>query len=360
MPRIIIAFVLFAGAIASAQENDSTGIREAGLSEYRAGHYAQAEGLLRQSLAMAMKLNDQYGVALGYAALGDLYQAMMRFREAELSYRKGISTLTRQPEHAHALAIIWRNLAAVLSTTDYRDAFAAIKESSKLVKAYRLQDPVLNAEILNTLGILYFEQGRIDKAKSCFLHALEVRFLQLDGQESPRWEILNNLGRIYHGTGQYSKAEDAYKRALRFAETRFGSSHVMLTVTLNNLAWLYAETGRYQQAEEYMQRSFAIVERRKSPFEERQFMEALYTLAKTYLRQNRQAEAARLLSRAAEIARRNPGQMTPAAQIVQVLETYSRVLKDLLNPVEAERVDAEVRRIRASALFTVRATVSEK
>jgi len=94
MPRIIIAFVLFAGAIASAQETDSTRIREAGVSEYRSGHYAQAEGLLRRALAMAIKGNDQYGVALGYSALGDLYQATVRFREAEESYRKSISILS--------------------------------------------------------------------------------------------------------------------------------------------------------------------------------------------------------------------------------------------------------------------------
>jgi len=50
----------------------------------------------------------------------------------------------------------------------------------------------------------------------------------------------------------------------------------------------------------------------------------------------------------------------PAAQIALVLETYSKVLKDLHNPVEAERLEAEVRRIRASAAFTVRARVSEK
>ena len=89
-------------------------------------------------------------------------------------------------------------------------------------------------------------------------------------------------------------------------------------------------------------------------------MEALYTLAKTYLRQNRQSDAAPLLSQAAEIVRRNPGQMMPAAQITLVLETYSKVLKDLHNPVVAERVEEEVRRIRASAAFTVRATVSER
>jgi len=360
MPRIIIAFVLFAGAIASAQETDSTRIREAGVSEYRSGHYAQAEGLLRRALAMAIKGNDQYGVALGYSALGDLYQATVRFREAEESYRKSISILTGQPEYAHALAIMWRNLAAALTTKDYSGAFAAIKEASKLVKAYRVQDPVLNAEILNTLGILYFQQGKIDKAKSCFLQASEIKFLPADGPESPMTEILNNLGRVYHRAGQYSKAEDAYKRSLRFAEARFGLSHVTVTVTLNNLAWLYSETGRYAEAEQYSQRSFAILERRESAFEERQFVEALYTLAKTYLRQNRHSEAARLLSRAAEIARRNPGQTMPAAQIALVLETYSKVLKDLHNPVEAERLEAEVRRIRASAAFTVGARVSEK
>jgi hypothetical protein len=38
------------------------------------------------------------------------------------------------------------------------------------------------------------------------------------------------------------------------------------------------------------------------------------------------------------------------------METYSRVLKDLQKPVEAEQVQADARRLRASMTYTVQAS----
>jgi hypothetical protein len=43
------------------------------------------------------------------------------------------------------------------------------------------------------------------------------------------------------------------------------------------------------------------------------------------------------------------------SEAIEVLETYSQVLMDLSNPVEARRMHEEAQRIRAAKAFTIRA-----
>ena len=129
----------------------------------------------------------------------------------------------------------------------------------------------------------------------------------------------------------------------------------MLSGTINNIGSLYNDARRYDDAEKQFLRSLAMLQHPQSPFEERQLIETLFGLGKTYTFRKEPSRAAPLLNRAVDIARRSLGKQIDAPQIVQILETYSKVLSELQNPVEAERVQAEVRRIRASTAFTVKA-----
>jgi len=84
-------------------------------------------------------------------------------------------------------------------------------------------------------------------------------------------------------------------------------------------------------------------------------MEALHGLGKTYVKENDQVRAESALRQAADIARRNQNQTILIPEILQVLDDYSTVLRDLWNPADADRLNAEAQRIRAAAAFTVRA-----
>ena len=360
MQSIILTLVLLANVSALPQAPDHVRLYDRGLAEYQSGNFTRAEMLLLEAVDAAKQVNDDYTVALSYCGLGDVYQATERFREAEQSFRKGISSLADKRGRQHAQAIIWRNLAAALAgQTHFADALSALKESSKLAKSNNLQDAVLDAQILNTYGVIYFYQHKIGKAKSSFLRAIEITKRAGTDEELVRRETLHNLGRLYHDAREYEKAEDAYKQSLSIAETRYGASNAMLTVTINNIGSLYNESRRYADAEKQFLRSLAMLQQPQSPFEERQLIETLFGLGKTYILQKEPARASPLLNRAAEFARRTLGNRLEAPQIVEILETYSKVLKDLQNPVEAERIQVEARRIRASAAFTIRATTGK-
>src|SRR5215510_5067285 len=96
--------------------------RKAGIAEYRLGHFAEAEVLLRRALEYAEQDHDDFIAALNRVALGDIYQAQEQFKKSEQIYEEGIS-IFRQMKRGHALAITLRNLAAVLTAQrKYKDS----------------------------------------------------------------------------------------------------------------------------------------------------------------------------------------------------------------------------------------------
>ena len=234
--------------------------------------------------------------------------------------------MSHHRERSHALATVWRNLTAA-STAEgrYGEALAALKEASRLVAKNKVEDPCLNAQILTNLGVIYYHQRKMAKAQSSFLRATE----------------------------QYAKAEDAYKRSLQLAEVRPGRSDPNLSIVLDNLGSLYAVTGRYHEAESQFQRSLAILEQSRTSFDAMFMMRTLYGLGGIYLLENDAIRAEEMLARAAEIAR---GRVLAVEmpEVVDVLDTYAKVLKDLSNSVEAQRLQMEAQRIRASMAYTVR------
>ena len=348
--RLATMILLFGGFM---PHSDGYVLRHAGLAEYQMGHYQKAEGLIRTALKLAEASNNKYDAALCYAALGDIRQAEMQFPEASRYYRRAISLLGQHREYSHALAILWRNLAGSLTAeTQYGEALAALRKASKLVAQNTVNDPQLHAQILNSLGMIYYYQGKMAKAEG-FLHkATELHFTTANRLDVDLFEIWNNIGRVYQNTRQYAKAEDAYRRSLQLAEARLGNSHPSLNVLLDNLGSLYSEVGRYREAELLFQRSLAHLEQAGPSFDDIFVMRTLYGLGDTYIREGDGIRAQGVLVRAAEIACRRvlPGEMPEA---LSVLNLYDKALKNSSNSAEAQRVQVEARRIRALMAFTV-------
>jgi tetratricopeptide (TPR) repeat protein len=188
------------------------------------------------------------------------------------------------------------------------------------------------------------------KAEAAFIQAAGIKAASNNALDV----ALNNLGDLYQQRGQYAKAEDAYKQSLQVTEARLGDSHSNLSATLGSLGLVYTATGRYKEAESVFERSIAILEKRLLS-DGKLMLQALHGLAKTYIGEHDEPRAEPLLARAVDIARRHIVRRADTVAVIEVMETYSKVLEDLQNPVEAERLAADARRLRASMLFTVQA-----
>jgi tetratricopeptide (TPR) repeat protein len=294
--------------------------------------------------------NDtERAVALNYATLGDIAQGKEQFTESERAYGKAVEILQRQPGQIHSLAILWRNIGSVLTAEGrLREALAALKKAHKLTRKNEFKDLALDAEIFNGLGVIYFQEGDMRKAETSFIQAAAI-----DSPASKALDVaLTNLGNLYQTQRQYGKAEDAYKRSLQATEARWGDSHLNLTVTLRSLGTLYRVTSRYKEAEASFERSIRILEKKPSS-DGRPMLLALDGLAKTYIQEHDESRAEPLLARAMEIARRPAAFPGDAALTVEVMKTYSKVLAALQRTHEAERLEEDARKIRASAAHTV-------
>jgi tetratricopeptide (TPR) repeat protein len=345
MSYILIALTLLSG--------DDTSLRKASVSELLAGHYLQAEVLARTAIESARSHDDQYAEALSYSDLGDALQAQGRFLEAEREYRNAISILTAQSGGSHAAAIVWRSLASDLTSEKrYRETRAALKQAATLISKNRIQDPSLSAAVLNSLGVVQFDEGEIDKAERSFARAA---FLPWDPNtlgNAGRWEILSNMGQVYQIRHQTVKAEEAYSQSLHLAELQMGTGHPAVAILHTNLGSFYSDMGRFSEAEKHFRLSLAIFQSANVPGGDAVLMHTLYALAKTYVREHQEPRAEPLLAQATTIARKHTaaGEMP---EIVEIFDMYSRVLKDLSNASEAEHLQSEARRVRAATAFTV-------
>jgi tetratricopeptide (TPR) repeat protein len=351
MPRILVTLSFLFHLAAFAQDDDFS-LRRAGMTEYLAGHFTDAETLLRRSLVAAQTKNDSYSAALSYSALGDVYQIQGRFSEAEGAYRNAISALGDRPKWSHALAITWRNLGSVLTAQGrYKEGLSALKRGAKLISEQNITDPELRAQLLNSLGTAYFYKGDMKRAVIALKEAIAVSWSPTNRFVVDTADMLSNLGRAYEATRQYSKAEDAFKRSVHLAEQRWGSSHPNVTVVLNNLGSFYMRINRFNDAEDQFRRSLGILEGSSDPSLQNSIMMAFYGLGTTYFRQNHIARAEEPLAKAAEMAR---SATKPPNEAPEILETYANVLRGLWNPAEAQRVHAEAHRIRVALGLTVR------
>ena len=354
MVSILFVMTLLLGG--GISEGDSRRLRQAGFAEFQLGYYLKAEEFIRKAVDAAETTNDAYEAALGYSVLGEIQHAERQFAQAEQNYRKAISLLGPHVERTHQAAMAWADLAATLiSEARYDDALAAAKEASKLAAKDKADDPRLDVQILNSFGVIYYRQKKMDKAASSLVQAAAVPFTPSHPLDVDPWQILNNLARVYQSTRQYDKAEDAYRSSLQLAEVRIGGTHPALSVVLVNLGSMYAAAGRYPEAEAAFQKSLTILEHSKRSFDSILLMRTLSGLGRTYLQKNDLIHARDTLSRATEIARRRV-LAAEMPEVLEILDTYAKVLEGVSNFGEAQLLETEAQRIRASLTYTVSAT----
>jgi tetratricopeptide (TPR) repeat protein len=334
------------------QTADYRDLRLDGLKQFQAGHFAEAQSLLETALDLATRSNDTYAVALIREAIGDVYHNEFELSKAEQAYMEAAIILRREPEHAHALAITLVNLGGVLSGQHRSiEGIKAFSEGYKLVKDKAIQDPQLEVQILNGMGVAHFQQGQSKKAKDAFARATNVRVPPGESMPLELTDVYNNLATVYAGDKNYSKAADFYARALQMKEQRLGASDPSLIIILDNLGDMHIRMQRYVEAESEFLRSFLILENHGLMESDLAFT-TLHGLGRTRVAKGDLQWASALLAQAVQVGHsislRN-------FEMVDLLDLYTGVLKSLSNATEAERVYSEAARMRAELAFTTRA-----
>ena len=118
----------------------------------------------------------------------------------------------------------------------------------------------------NNMGIVYYNQGKHQKALECHLKSLHIR-KSVYGETHPSVaSSYNNIGLGYYNQGEYNKALDYYLKSTNiYNSVCAGGNHPDVALPYNNLGNLYDNQGEYTKAHEYYLKSLNV---RKSVYGE--------------------------------------------------------------------------------------------
>ena len=123
----------------------------------------------------------------------------------------------------------------------------------------------LTSRLHNSLGSLYLDQEKLDKAEAMFQRALtEIEDLSWSDIEGTM-KVTNNLGLVYQYRGRLAEAEAMYKRALVWYTNTLGSDHVDTVVIVMNLGNVYSRQGNLTKAESSLKWALAVQEDKLGP-----------------------------------------------------------------------------------------------
>ena len=176
-------------------------------------------------------------------------------------------------------------------------------------------------EILNDLGNLYKDAGRLPEAEAIFNRALASIRDKLGDQHPNVGATMGNLALVLRAASRFSEAEELYKRTLLIDEKVFGVDHPMTAIALNNLANNYLDVGRAAEAMGLQQRVLGIHEKAFGP-ESPDVARSLVNLANSYQLAGRYEQAGPLYEKALRILQRKFGE--EAAQTTIALASLAR------------------------------------
>lgn len=182
------------------------------------GEYEEAIKIYSEIIGKSLIFADKESEAIASLNLGDLYQELWDFEKSfeyfdraynayEIlgSVKDKIYTLNKIGE----LFIVSKNYSGALKTFDM-----AIEILNKSGEKYLIQ------EIYNNIGLIYFYEGQISKAKEFF----ELAFNLIPSSNSNQQILIslkNNLGDCEYQNQVFSKAIEHYKIALSYSESSY-------------------------------------------------------------------------------------------------------------------------------------------
>lgn len=236
----------------------------------------------------------------------------------------------------------------------FDDAEAALGRALRL--RHRLSDVIGERNLLRSLGLLRWHQGRDDDALRCVEAALAIDRDRQD-REGEVGELAN-LGNVLKGMGELERARVALEEALRLSEAlESGSGSVVTDLSykrayiLHNLANFQRELGDETRALEYLMQARALTTEKRLPI---QLSFHFTSTAHIYLRRGRVEESLALYREAVELTRKAkyaPGLAQALHFLGQVLLGLGRDEEALAPLMEAAGLFAQLRDPLTEALI---------
>lgn len=321
---------------------------QAGMLQHYAGHFAQAEELLRNALEEARRQGNNIKTAETLNHLGDVYLSEDRFADAEDVYGEAI-LLYKDSASPQIGAVVARRSLGTAFALEGRDkkALSILNDALHQAKTSFSADNELTAEIVNSLGMVYARRRSFKKAEALFLDVVRIKS-RAGVTDFLTANALNNLAQIHREQGRYADAEREHRQCLEITNALLGPSHPEAAITRASLGMLYLRMGRLADAQAQILESLRITEQ-ANPLIPGRIVRILHILSEIYVRQGKLSESEEALARAVEIARKS---LNHDPETAAVLDAYSTILKRSGKTELARNTHLEADRVRETLALT--------
>ncbi len=201
------------------------------------------------------------GIALVSIILGTIFFVVQLMNE-----RNRAEEARRVAEHEAARATAVKEFLEMTLTS--ADPFGdqgrditlveAVKSASKRIEEKLKNQPEIEAEVRNTIGVTFLDLGYYDEAEQQLKKAFEI-WNKLKATDNQYYaSTLDHLGTLYQEKGMMNESEKAFRQSLTLREKLFPNDNPLVAQSLNNLAVLLRDKGQIEEAERLHRRALEI------------------------------------------------------------------------------------------------------
>lgn len=249
--------------------NTAANLRELANAHFYQGHYAVAEKLNRQVLAMHRTLYGEKHpeVAEDLNNLGAIQNEIGNLGEAEAQYRQSLAIVAgwygpQHPKTAEDLTCLGRVL---IKEKKYADSKLVLERALEVQKTIHGHDHPAVASALNELGNLESQQQAYEQAEAHFREALDIWRAVYGNTHQFIGVGLSNLGSVYMGRKDYVRAEAMYRQALNVFLETVHREHTNTGIAYLKLGRALLRQKRYAEAERETLAGYQILSKLVSP-----------------------------------------------------------------------------------------------
>jgi len=190
---------------------------------------------------------------------GNAAYGKAQYQEAERLLSKSAAAAEAFGPQNARLAASLNSLALVYDDQGkFTNAESMYKRALSIFENIQPPDQENIAATLSNLSDLYREQGKFNQAEPLCTRALEIRTRVLGQNNADTATSMNNLALLYYAENKYTQAEPLLLQALAVWKQQLGANDPKVATCMNNLALLYSDQGKYSAARELYENALAM------------------------------------------------------------------------------------------------------
>jgi tetratricopeptide (TPR) repeat protein len=285
---------------------------------------------------------------VGVAAVAGLLVVLTSFGVAQtLQLRR----ITRERDRADRIAAFMTGMFKVSDPSTARGNSITAREildkASKEIGAGLSKDPVLQAQMMQTMGEVYESLGLYAPAQQLLTRAVDNRRRVLGPRNPDTLTSMSSLGWILMRQVRFAEAEKLDRETLDSQRRVLGPEHPDTLRSMYNLGIILEIEGRWADSEKLLRETLDMRHRVLGP-EHPDTLMSMHHLAIVLNCEGRHAEAERLFRETLDSDRRVLGPDNP--ETLAVMLALGSALADEGRYAEAEKLDREALEIRRRVL----------